>query len=50
MVTDVLIVSTFCTCVDLFQAHDVDTAINAFTRSVQLDPDNGESWNNLAAL
>lgn len=34
----------------LLQAHDVDTAINAFTRSVQLDPDNGESWNNLAAL
>nr|XP_024385943.1 tetratricopeptide repeat protein 27 homolog isoform X2 [Physcomitrium patens] len=32
------------------QANDVDTAINAFTRSVQLDPENGESWNNLAAL
>jgi len=32
------------------KAHDVDTAINSFTRSVQLDPDNGESWNNLAAL
>jgi cytochrome c-type biogenesis protein CcmH/NrfG len=32
------------------KARELDSAINAFTRSVQLNPENGESWNNLAAL
>jgi hypothetical protein len=34
----------------ILQARELDSAINAFTRSVQLNPENGESWNNLAAL
>jgi hypothetical protein len=34
----------------MLQARELDSAINAFTRSVQLNPENGESWNNLAAL
>ncbi|XP_075516483.1 uncharacterized protein LOC142551240 [Primulina tabacum] len=32
------------------KARDVDKALDAFTRAVQLDPDNGEAWNNIACL
>ncbi|CAI5501980.1 unnamed protein product [Closterium sp. Naga37s-1] len=32
------------------QACDGDKALYALTRSVQIDPDNGEAWNNLAVL
>lgn len=32
------------------QARDIDKAIDGFTRAVQLDPENGEAWNNVACL
>ncbi|WOG90974.1 hypothetical protein DCAR_0310221 [Daucus carota subsp. sativus] len=32
------------------KARDVEKAMAGFTRSVQLDPDNGEAWNNIACL
>ncbi|MQM16363.1 hypothetical protein Taro_049319 [Colocasia esculenta] len=32
------------------KARDIDKAIDAFTRAVQLDPENGEAWNNIACL
>ncbi|KAK9146690.1 hypothetical protein Sjap_006593 [Stephania japonica] len=32
------------------KARDIDKALYAFTRSVELDPDNGEAWNNIAGL
>ncbi|KVH96251.1 Tetratricopeptide-like helical [Cynara cardunculus var. scolymus] len=32
------------------KARDVGKALDAFTRAVQLDPDNGEAWNNIACL
>lgn len=32
------------------QARDIDKALDGFTRAVQLDPDNGEAWNNIACL
>ncbi|KAL8139663.1 hypothetical protein V2J09_005684 [Rumex salicifolius] len=32
------------------KAKDVDKALDGFTRAVQLDPDNGEAWNNVACL
>ncbi|KAG1362247.1 putative tetratricopeptide repeat protein 27 [Cocos nucifera] len=32
------------------RARDIDKALDAFTRAVQLDPDNGEAWNNIACL
>ncbi|CAI0460139.1 unnamed protein product [Linum tenue] len=32
------------------KARDVDKAVDGFTRAVQLDPDNGEAWNNIACL
>ncbi|XP_057872114.2 uncharacterized protein LOC131078433 [Cryptomeria japonica] len=32
------------------KARDFDKAIDGFTRAVQLDPDNGEAWNNIACL
>ncbi|XP_065850492.1 uncharacterized protein [Euphorbia lathyris] len=32
------------------KARDVDKALDGFTRAVQLDPDNGEAWNNIACL
>ncbi|KAL2459841.1 Protein prenylyltransferase superfamily protein [Forsythia ovata] len=32
------------------KSRDVDKALDAFTRSVQLDPENGEAWNNIACL
>ncbi|KAK1354249.1 Tetratricopeptide repeat protein 27-like protein [Heracleum sosnowskyi] len=32
------------------KARDVEKAIAGFTRSIQLDPDNGEAWNNIACL
>lgn len=32
------------------QARDVSKALDGFTRAVQLDPDNGEAWNNIACL
>ncbi|KAK9188352.1 hypothetical protein WN944_019753 [Citrus x changshan-huyou] len=31
-------------------ARDVERALDGFTRAVQLDPDNGEAWNNIACL
>ncbi|CAL9036967.1 unnamed protein product, partial [Musa banksii] len=30
------------------KARDTDKALDAFTRAVQIDPDNGEAWNNVA--
>ncbi|KAH9707057.1 hypothetical protein KPL70_012438 [Citrus sinensis] len=32
------------------KAQDVEKALDGFTRAVQLDPDNGEAWNNIACL
>lgn len=32
------------------KARDVGKALDAFTRAVQLDPENGEAWNNIACL
>ncbi|XP_078447813.1 protein prenylyltransferase superfamily protein [Wolffia australiana] len=32
------------------KARDLDKAVDAFTRAVQVDPDNGEAWNNIACL
>lgn len=32
------------------KGRDVDKALDAFTRAVQLDPENGEAWNNIACL
>lgn len=32
------------------QARDIDKALDGFTRAVQLDPENGEAWNNIACL
>ena len=32
------------------QARDINKALDGFTRSAQLDPDNGEAWNNIACL
>ncbi|URD90279.1 TPR [Musa troglodytarum] len=32
------------------KARDIDKALDAFTRAVQIDPDNGEAWNNVACL
>ncbi|KAJ7957130.1 tetratricopeptide repeat protein 27-like [Quillaja saponaria] len=32
------------------KARDVEKALDAFTRAVQLDPENGEAWNNIACL
>lgn len=32
------------------QARDIEKALDGFTRAVQLDPDNGEAWNNIACL
>ncbi|KAL4569426.1 hypothetical protein LXL04_025062 [Taraxacum kok-saghyz] len=32
------------------KARDVDKALDGFTRAVQVDPDNGEAWNNIACL
>ncbi|KAL9224749.1 hypothetical protein vseg_000758 [Gypsophila vaccaria] len=32
------------------KARDINKAVDGFTRAVQLDPDNGEAWNNLACL
>jgi tetratricopeptide (TPR) repeat protein len=34
----------------LLQARDVEKALDGFTRAVQLDPENGEAWNNIACL
>ncbi|KAG0448913.1 hypothetical protein HPP92_027599 [Vanilla planifolia] len=31
-------------------ARDIDRAVDGFTRAVQLDPENGEAWNNIACL
>jgi tetratricopeptide (TPR) repeat protein len=35
---------------ELLQARDVEKALDGFTRAVQLDPENGEAWNNIACL
>ncbi|KAG9153932.1 hypothetical protein Leryth_024030 [Lithospermum erythrorhizon] len=32
------------------KGRDTDKALDGFTRAVQLDPDNGEAWNNVACL
>lgn len=32
------------------QARDIDKALDGFTRAVQLYPENGEAWNNIACL
>ncbi|XP_027343083.1 tetratricopeptide repeat protein 27 homolog isoform X1 [Abrus precatorius] len=32
------------------KARDIQKALDAFTRAVQLDPENGEAWNNIACL
>ena len=32
------------------KARDFDKAIDGFTHAVQLDPDNGEAWNNIACF
>ncbi|KAJ0726170.1 putative tetratricopeptide repeat protein TTC27/Emw1 [Helianthus annuus] len=32
------------------KARDLEKALDAFTRAVQIDPDNGEAWNNIACL
>ncbi|KAJ6792838.1 tetratricopeptide repeat protein 27-like protein [Iris pallida] len=32
------------------KARDIDKALDGFTRAVQLDPDNGEAWNNIACV
>ena len=32
------------------KAKDYPAALRALTRSSQLEPDNGEAWNNLAAI
>ncbi|XP_022134957.1 tetratricopeptide repeat protein 27 homolog [Momordica charantia] len=32
------------------KARDIETALDGFTRAVQLDPENGEAWNNIACL
>ncbi|KAH9707133.1 hypothetical protein KPL70_012460 [Citrus sinensis] len=32
------------------KARDVEKALDGFARAVQLDPDNGEAWNNIACL
>ncbi|KAL2347131.1 hypothetical protein Fmac_001131 [Flemingia macrophylla] len=32
------------------KAQDIEKALDAFTRAVQLDPENGEAWNNIACL
>ncbi|KAK8617298.1 hypothetical protein V6N13_080215 [Hibiscus sabdariffa] len=31
-------------------ARDIEKALDGFTRAVQLDPENGEAWNNIACL
>lgn len=35
---------------EVVQARDIEKALDAFTRAVQLDPQNGEAWNNIACL
>ncbi|OAY73837.1 Tetratricopeptide repeat protein, partial [Ananas comosus] len=30
--------------------RDIDKAVDAFSHAVQIDPDNGEAWNNIACL
>ncbi|KAL6983241.1 hypothetical protein U1Q18_016630 [Sarracenia purpurea var. burkii] len=32
------------------KARDIEKAMDAFTSTVQLDPENGEAWNNIACL
>ena len=32
------------------QDRDIEKALDGFTRAVQLDPENGEAWNNIACL
>lgn len=32
------------------KARDTEKALDGFTRAVQLDPENGEAWNNIACL
>ena len=38
-------------CLVLFtQDKDLEKAVDAFSRAVQIDPENGEAWNNIACL
>ena len=32
------------------QARDIERALDGFIGAVQLDPENGEGWNNIACL
>ncbi|KAJ8425179.1 hypothetical protein Cgig2_010788 [Carnegiea gigantea] len=32
------------------KARDINKALDGFTRAVQLDPENGEAWNNIACM
>ncbi|GMJ02837.1 hypothetical protein like AT5G17270 [Hibiscus trionum] len=32
------------------KSRDIEKALDGFTRAVQLDPENGEAWNNIACL
>lgn len=34
----------------VIQDKDLDKAVDAFSRAVQIDPENGEAWNNIACL
>lgn len=34
----------------MLQDRDMEKALDGFIHAVQLDPDNGEAWNNLACL
>ena len=34
----------------IIQARDIERALDGFTHAVQLDPENGEAWNNIACL
>lgn len=34
----------------MLQARDIEKALDSFTRAAQLDPENGEVWNNIACL
>ncbi|KAL9665683.1 hypothetical protein QQ045_021104 [Rhodiola kirilowii] len=34
----------------VLKARDIEKALDEFTRAVQLDPENGEAWNNIACL
>ena len=39
-----------CCLVSFTQDKDLEKAVDAFSRAVQIDPENGEAWNNIACL